>query len=383
MRKMFVGLLVAMLLAGAMAWLIRSDAGYVLIQFHGYTLESSVWVALLLLSLGLAVLWIGVQVVSGLLALLGAAMGVPAKGPVARLRAFWGAQRNRAANRGVIEFYQGRWRQALRHLSRTANRDDSPLVYQLLAARSAEELGDRDLAEGFLQLAERNDGARDIAMVVRAEMAARQGNDEEALRQIDALGPDASSHPSAVRVQVELLARCGQWKRVNERIPELRKHRLMSTPALDHLEERACGELLNQASAQTDNPLDHLRKCWQSFNGRMRSDTSMLVRYAGYLNRLGAGAEAERLLLDVLRTDVRDEILHAWGMSPSEFPEKQLAFGEKLLAKMPENPALLLALGRISARNRLWGKARDYLKASAARGLEEDAGRVLTTLPAH
>ena len=37
---------------------------------------------------------------------------------------------------------------------------------------------------------------------------------------------------------------------------------------------------------------------------------------------------------------------------------------EGWLKTHPEDPSLLLTLGRLSLQNRLWGKARDYLEAS-------------------
>src|SRR5690606_15200259 len=57
--------------------------------------------------------------------------------------------------------------------------------------------------------------------------------------------------------------------------------------------------------------------------------------------------------------------LYARIEAPS--PLEQLATAEKWLAMRPTNPVLLLALGRISLRNRLWGKARDYFEASIGR----------------
>ena len=45
-------------------------------------------------------------------------------------------------------------------------------------------------------------------------------------------------------------------------------------------------------------------------------------------------------------------------------PVKQLTVAEGWLRAQPKNPKLLLALGRLCKRNKLWGKGRDYLEAS-------------------
>jgi tetratricopeptide (TPR) repeat protein len=45
-------------------------------------------------------------------------------------------------------------------------------------------------------------------------------------------------------------------------------------------------------------------------------------------------------------------------------PAAQLAWAERFLGSHPDDPPLLLTLGRLCVSNRLWGKARTYLEAS-------------------
>ena len=53
MRRLFVVLLLVLAAAASFAYLVRLDAGYVLIELHGYTVETTAWVAALLVLLGL------------------------------------------------------------------------------------------------------------------------------------------------------------------------------------------------------------------------------------------------------------------------------------------------------------------------------------------
>jgi HemY protein len=54
-----------------------------------------------------------------------------------------------------------------------------------------------------------------------------------------------------------------------------------------------------------------------------------------------------------------------------------------LLAKHPRDAELLLALGRIALRNRLWGKARDYLESSLRLAARPDTCAELARLCEH
>jgi HemY protein len=59
-------------------------------------------------------------------------------------------------------------------------------------------------------------------------------------------------------------------------------------------------------------------------------------------------------------------------------------WAESWLAAHPDEPELLLCLGRLSARDKLWGKARDYFESSyrLQRSAEvcAELGRLLTGL---
>ena len=45
---------------------------------------------------------------------------------------------------------------------------------------------------------------------------------------------------------------------------------------------------------------------------------------------------------------------------------RRLSLAEEWLARHPKDASLLLTLGRLSLRNKLWGKAREYFQSSLA-----------------
>ena len=377
MRTLFLTGLLVLVLGAAAGWLMQQDAGYVLVQFQGYTLETSVWVALALVLLITVAGWLSLLALKMLLGVAWMVLGRPQGGVLAQWRRYWAQQKNRAMNRAVVEFYRGRWRRALRPLAQAARRSDAPLMYQLLAARCAEELGDHELADGFLELAANDPVATDVVAVARAEMAARRGHVDAALSVLQSLNADASGHPAAVRLQAELLLREQQWEALTPRLAELRRYQVLPAEALDRL------ELLTQrarldACVSSPQPLDALRKLWQSLPGRVRKDVEITTHYVQHLQRLGAGDEAASLLEQDIQASSDARLIRAYGLSQSNDTGKQLRKIEKMLSQRPEDAALLLAAGRIAARNKLWGKARDYLKASEARA--EDTTEVRAAL---
>ena len=95
-----------------------------------------------------------------------------------------------------------------------------------------------------------------------------------------------------------------------------------------------------------------------------RDQRRRLAAYAAALARGGLPGEAAEQLGAALKRDWDVALVRAYGLVPAADPRRQLALAESLRDAHPREPELLLALGRIALRNRLWGKARDYLEAS-------------------
>ena len=90
----------------------------------------------------------------------------------------------------------------------------------------------------------------------------------------------------------------------------------------------------------------------------------MVRAYVDGLARLGAQGKAEEVLYAAIKRQYDDRLVERYGRVLGRDPARQLAHAEGWLKDHPQNPVLLLALGRLSLRNELWGKARDYFEAS-------------------
>jgi HemY protein len=73
---------------------------------------------------------------------------------------------------------------------------------------------------------------------------------------------------------------------------------------------------------------------------------------------------AEQLLHKSLESRWDDSLIEVYGRYPAKDASAQLLRAEKWLDDFGHNESLLLALGRIAMRARLWGKAQGYFEAS-------------------
>lgn len=80
-------------------------------------------------------------------------------------------------------------------------------------------------------------------------------------------------------------------------------------------------------------------------------------------------------------------LVDLYGRARRDSAEKQLTVAEEWLEDHPEDPTLLLCLGRLAMTERLWSRARDYLERSHALDPTEETclelGRLLAAVGEH
>ncbi len=96
---------------------------------------------------------------------------------------------------------------------------------------------------------------------------------------------------------------------------------------------------------------------------QLQRDATTVAAYVDNLIKLGDQDAAEDALLHALRQEWSATLVRQYGYVHSVNATRQLARAESWLIAHPEDAQLLLCLGRLSAREKLWGKARDYFES--------------------
>src|SRR5471032_892171 len=159
----------------------------------------------------------------------------------------------------------------------------------------------------------------------------------------------------------------GDWSSVIRLLPELRKDKVLPAGELAELERRAWGENLSlavQREEQGEVGLQALERAWQQLTSAQRQEPQLVLAYAEQLRQLGADAQAEEALRAALKREYNSHLARLYGLLRGSDPSKQLQTAEGWLKNHPDDPSLLLTLGRLCLQSSLWGKARDYLEGS-------------------
>ena len=347
--------LLFLIVSVVLALIIKQDNGYVLLAYGQWTVEGS---------LAFFVLVNGV--VFGLLYFLIRAMvrawGVP--GRVRNWREQRGLRKARnALTQGLLELSEGHWKSAEKSLIRHAEKSETPLLNYLAAARSAQQQGAHEKRDLYLQLAHESMPSADVAVALtQAELQLDHEQYEHALATLMHLRQIAPRHAYVLKLLKELYERLGDWEQLRALIPELKKRKVVEKEELERLECAVFEKLLEQASAEEG--VETLVATWKGLPGPMRNTLSLARLYSDLLVAKKRPDLAEPHLREAISREWSEALVGRYGAVAGSDPAQQLTVAERWLQEHPRSPELLLALGRLSLRNKLWGKARSYMEAS-------------------
>ncbi|HSC82813.1 MAG TPA: heme biosynthesis HemY N-terminal domain-containing protein [Pseudomonas sp.] len=340
---------------------IAEHSGYVLIAWKGLRYESSLWVFLLLVGLAWLLVWGGRR----LWQLVGVSGGL--LNPWSRRN--HGKRAQLAADKGLLDLAEGRWERAVRHLQRAAESERQPLLHYLGAARAANKLGRYEQSDSFLEQALQRQPHAELAIALtHAELQQARGEPDAALETLQAMRERHPQHRHVLRQLQRLLLARGDWAALLELLPELRKGKVLDSDELASLERQVWVARLGTAGEaglnQGETALQPLTTAWQQLSAAQRSEPELLVAYATQLQLLGAEPEAEAVLRKALKQHYDSRLVRLYGQLRGGDSARQLQTAEALLKQHPQDPELLLCLGRLCLQNNLWGKAREYFEVS-------------------
>ncbi|MCC6202544.1 MAG: hypothetical protein IT494_06020 [Gammaproteobacteria bacterium] len=346
------------------AGFLPEDPGFVVLSYGTKLVRMSfVLFVLLLLACGMVVFL--------LLWLLGRLISLRAR------IAGWRRQRRRAKAREALErgyraLAEGDWAHADKLFQQGIQADaGEPLLY-LGAARAAEARQDPIGRDTWLTQARETLPDAELAIGLRqAEIALAAAAAPQARAILDRLRHLAPKNAEVLRLLRATCVATGAWQELlDDVIPTSR--RVQAVAELDQLERRAVTALLADATT-----VDRVESIWERMPRALRREPEVLGAYAAALLHAGAGGRAEAILRKQLQRNPDAALIPTYCMLPGDDPGKQQRFLEELARSRPDDPALLLALGRLDLARSLWGSARDRLQRLLAQQPSAEAYQLL------
>ena len=334
---------------------LHDDPGYMLISLNQWSIETSVWVGLIILVFLFMVFHVALLTFTWLIHL---------PGKISQWRHKHRTQHAQKMTRqGLIEFSEGHWQSAKNHLVEGLKDTETPLINYLTAARAAQELGDLKLRDDYLRDAQQSMPEAKIAVeLTQAQLQLAHQQWEQALATLRHLQDLSPEHPYVLKLLVHLYQEVHDWDQLIILIPKLKNQKVMSVTEINQLEHRAYWHELLHFIRQ--NQLDACTHLIENLPKSLKYDPLLIAKYSEYLIQNNHDETAEKILRKTLQKHFNKQLIQAYGKLNAHVAK--LDFVHSLLKDEPNTAALHLSLGRLNIKNQLWGQAKTHFEASIA-----------------
>ena len=373
MRTWFWTLLLAVV-AVALAVVLRSHSGNVLLLVWPWRIEMSLTLAVLLIVAAFVVLYVGLRVLAWLLA-------IPDRVRV------WRGKRAQARDhelleRGWISLLEGRYSQAEKDLTRLLDQtkvQTRRVLAALSSARAAHGLSEFDRRDRFLASAQEHAGTDpgllEATATVSADMLLDQGRAERALAVLAPLADGGARHLHTMRLLLRVHAALNHHDQMFSLARALVRRNALPRQEADQLIDASGAARLRAAAAN-----DGWRAIWKDLKAEERLLPEIALAGAAAFEAAGEAAEAARVLEAAVAVKFNPALVAAYARCDASQVSRRLARAESWLQSRPTDPELLTALGMLCLNGQLWGQAERYLLRSVSRRNDAQTHALLGSL---
>lgn len=351
--KYLVWTLLILALAVGLVLAIQANIGYVLIIYPPYRIDFSLNFLVLATIAAFAGAYALVRIAVHTLRL------------PAYVRRFKHLRRKEKARHVTDEarlaFAEARYPRAERLAAEALTLDESLGANALLAARAAHEQRAFDRRDDYLRRAEKLAPHETVArLMTEAELLIDERRAQDALPVLAKLKDAAGKHTGVLRLELRLQQIMKNWDQVLATLAQLEKRDAIEPTQAQQIRANAHIENIRRRAHDAES----LKTYWDKLSGKERASTKIAATAARFFLALGGTREARDIIETSLDAEWDSTLAELYGQCYDKDVVKQIERAEKWLQVHPRDPHLLLALGRLCARQELWGKSQSYIEAS-------------------
>jgi HemY protein len=338
----FIIIAITLLAAFVTPWL-KKDPGLVNIELTGYNIQMTFIVAFGLFVALIILFWLVVY-----------ALRMPKQ-----------VMKNMSVNRsrnafakGLLALSEGKWKVAEKQLLTSSKDSLTPELSFMAAARAAVAQNKIEQAFNYLDDAENNTDNPLTVDLTRCELWIKTGDDPKAINLLNRILKSYPNNPRALHLMAQASQNAGQWQKLREVLPSIEKLKIMPQEQTLLLTQQSIQQQLNNAESESE-----LQSVWNSLNKVEKGEYDYILAYSETGLKLGLNDQVARLTEKSLHKNFSEPLLSIWSQLNIDLVQK-IKTAEKWLKKTPDNDVLLIILGELCLRNKLWGKAQTYLKDS-------------------
>ncbi|MDX1518600.1 MAG: heme biosynthesis HemY N-terminal domain-containing protein [Gammaproteobacteria bacterium] len=262
---------------------------------------------------------------------------------------------------GMLAMIEGKWQAAEKAFEKGSRYTRAPQLNYIGAARAAQKQGKIERRDDFLRLAHQHAKEESAAAgIAQAQLLLEQKQIEQALAVLTDLDKRFPDQLEVKYMLLDLHTRLKDWNSVIRLLKDLKNKKRVDSDRIRSQQLQAYAGQLQQAGNSGDDMI--LARTWITIPKQFRREVFLIQAYVLQRIRFRDHFDAEIQVRNVLKKQWDETLVRLYGFVRGHDPMQQLEFAEDLLHRHSREPVLLMTLGRLCLRNKLWGKARMYFE---------------------
>ncbi len=345
------------------------EPGYALIRWSDWQIETS----LAFLAAGAAALLLAVYLGIAIVALV---LRMPR-----RFSRSYRKYQEQKTLRATVQAFQhlilGEWTKAIKQFDSAARKLPEPVISYLAAAYACQQSEDAAGSKRYMQQAKAAGRNHEPAVaLVDARLKIKRGEYAEAVEDLRALVAKLPSNPTVLRALSDAYRQTGQWRELRQLLPHLKKAEAFSPSELERLSVQLLGRRLASAASASE-----LMTVWNEASNANRLDHEVTSIYVRQLLVYDKHQEAEKITRKTLDKNWSTQLAYLYGLVGGEMDNQKLYdTAVKWAQAHGDDVNLMLTIGRLARRLKLWGIAQSSCEKAIASGAGGEASELLGRL---
>ena len=329
-----------------MTQILVKDPGYVAIHFQSYVIEMSLIVFI---------------VSFVLIILLLTAIKKILRSPrliIKKTRTHKQKKANQLLEKSFLEMAQGKYSKAEKNASKAVKNCSTPVLAYIQAALSADAQKNHARRDEWIKKAfEKHAYAEDVIFLTQGKLQIRDKRYEDARATLGKMAEKNNDNIAAFELLKDLYVRFGEWEKLSESLPLLRKNSSLSEKEFDELELKIFDKRIDNSSGE-----EALKTLWKDTPKNLKKNPILLNAFCLRLINQNLEDISEKEILSYMKRNYSEALIKTYLKINHSDPQKPLKKINQWIENYGNQPELLTSAAKICKKAKLWDQAKDFIE---------------------
>lgn len=261
----------------------------------------------------------------------------------------------------MLNFSQFNWSDAMRTATKHVKQSPMQKAQHLFAAHCAHNSGQNDTRDAHVTSLRKLDGGKSLANTIEAEFCLEDGDAEKALM---LLRDESSDNICNLNTLCHAYTKTNNIEDLETSLPKLLAHADRAA-RIQYTVNRSLEWAIKYYDTHTAEA--KLAGLWKIYHKQLQANPNLLRSYIRTLIKHGQDTAAEQIIKTQLDINWDETLIQEYGLLNIDNLPQRTKQCEDWLQHRKDSAGLLLTLGRLNKKQKLWGKAKSYLESSLSR----------------